>query len=105
MARELPKLVSRGPSSTENTDTDNQGLLLPPSPRTQNLHFGEKLYPAVYKHQPSKAAKITGMLLEMQKEEIEMILEHPDLLAEQVQEAVRILEEHRVREAEQQSLS
>ncbi|XP_010505212.1 PREDICTED: polyadenylate-binding protein 7-like isoform X1 [Camelina sativa] len=53
--------------------------------------IGEKLYPHVEKIKPQLAKKITGMLLEMDKPELLILLKSPEDLAGKVHEAVEVL--------------
>lgn len=55
--------------------------------------LGEKLYPAVAALQPELAKKITGMMLEMQNNELLNIVDNPELLKEKVAEAMTVLEQ------------
>ena len=56
--------------------------------------IGERLYPLIQAHQPQRAGKITGMLLEMDNGELLNLLESPDALKAKVNEAVQVLEQH-----------
>lgn len=83
---------------------DVEGLQAPPglatqalaaaSPRQQKVMLGERLYPLVAQLQPDRAAKITGMLLEMDNAEILLLIENPAALQTKVDEAVMVLGEH-----------
>jgi polyadenylate-binding protein len=57
----------------------------------QKQMLGEKLYPAVSRLQPDLAGKITGMMLEMDNNEVLMMLENEGMLRQKVDEAVRVL--------------
>merc|ERR1712228_657501 len=57
----------------------------------QKQMLGEKLYPAVSRLQPDLAGKITGMMLEMDNNEVLMMLESESQLRQKVDEAVRVL--------------
>ncbi|XP_071728275.1 polyadenylate-binding protein 7 [Rutidosis leptorrhynchoides] len=57
----------------------------------QKQMLGERLYPLVNQHEPDLAAKITGMLLEMENWELVLLLESPTALASRVEEAVQVL--------------
>merc|ERR1712127_687617 len=58
----------------------------------QKQMLGEKLFPAVSRHQPELAGKITGMMLEMDNSELLMLLESEHQLKGKVEEAMRVLE-------------
>lgn len=60
----------------------------------QKQMLGEKLYPQIAEQQPALAGKITGMLLEMENPDILHLLESPDALNEQVDEALKVLRNH-----------
>ena len=64
----------------------------PPSEQVQKQMIGEKLYPAIAKIQPELAAKITGMMLEMDNSELLILLESEQQMKNKVEEALRILE-------------
>lgn len=53
--------------------------------------LGESLYPQVDKLEHDHAAKVTGMLLEMDQTEILHLLESPDALKAKVAEAMTVL--------------
>ncbi|KAA8516633.1 hypothetical protein F0562_016861 [Nyssa sinensis] len=57
----------------------------------QKQILGERLYPLVQKNKPDLAAKITGMLLEMDNSELLLLLESPESLTAKVEEAVQVL--------------
>jgi len=61
------------------------------SPDQQRMILGEALYPLVEAKDAANAAKITGMLLEMDQSEVLHLVESPDALASKVQEAVAVL--------------
>ncbi|KAH6797642.1 binding protein 7 [Perilla frutescens var. hirtella] len=66
--------------------------MLSAAPPEQQKHIlGERLYPLVAHHQPDLAAKITGMLLEMDNSELLVLLDAPESLASKVEEAVQVL--------------
>jgi polyadenylate-binding protein len=56
--------------------------------------LGERLYPEVFKLDQAGAAKITGMLLEMDHSELIALLEDPALLRGKVEEAQQVLRAH-----------
>lgn len=53
--------------------------------------LGENLYPLVDQLQHEHAAKVTGMLLEMDQTEVLHLLESPDALKAKVAEAIEVL--------------
>ena len=63
------------------------------SPETQKSMIGELLYPMIESYEPSSAAKVTGMLLDMDNADLLHLLESPDLLSSKVTQAVQLLQE------------
>jgi polyadenylate-binding protein len=61
------------------------------SPEQQRTMLGENLYPLVEAVEPEAAAKVTGMLLEMDQTEVLHLLESPDALKAKVMEAMDVL--------------
>lgn len=57
----------------------------------QRTMLGESLYPLVDQLEHEMAAKVTGMLLEMDQTEVLHLLESPDALKAKVQEAMEVL--------------
>ncbi|RAL38823.1 unnamed protein product [Cuscuta campestris] len=57
----------------------------------QRTMLGENLYPLVEQLEPVQAAKVTGMLLEMDQTEVLHLLESPDALKAKVAEAMEVL--------------
>ena len=53
--------------------------------------LGENLYPLVEQLEPDNAAKVTGMLLEMDQTEVLHLLESPEALKAKVAEAMEVL--------------
>lgn len=53
--------------------------------------LGENLYPQVEQIEPEAAAKVTGMLLEMDQPEVLHLLESPEALKAKVAEAMEVL--------------
>ncbi|KAH1078540.1 hypothetical protein AAZX31_19G173800 [Glycine max] len=66
-------------------------LLAGAAPEQQKEILGEHLYMLVHKLKPTLAAKITGMLLEMDNGELLLLLESPESLSAKVEEAVQVL--------------
>lgn len=63
------------------------------SPSQQKVALGESLYPHVLRLQPKRAAKITGMLLEMPNADVQALLQNPASLEIKVEEAMTVLNE------------
>ncbi|KAL9248795.1 Polyadenylate-binding protein 4-like protein [Drosera capensis] len=61
------------------------------SPEKQRMMLGENLYPLVDSIEHENAAKVTGMLLEMDQTEVLHLLESPDALKAKVVEAMKVL--------------
>ncbi|XP_051132521.1 polyadenylate-binding protein 2-like [Andrographis paniculata] len=61
------------------------------SPNEQRTMLGENLYPLVEQLEPETAAKVTGMLLEMDQTEVLHLLESPEALKAKVAEAMEVL--------------
>jgi len=61
-------------------------------PEQQRMIIGEALYPLVESVEPTSAAKVTGMLLEMDQSEVLHLIESPDALQAKVAEAVAVLQ-------------
>lgn len=64
------------------------------TPQQQKQMLGERLYPLVQKRQYNSAGKITGMLLEMDNNELLLLLDSEEALASKVQEAEHVLQQH-----------
>ncbi|KAE8007998.1 hypothetical protein FH972_004548 [Carpinus fangiana] len=60
-------------------------------PEQQRTMLGENLYPLVEQLEPENAAKVTGMLLEMDQTEVLHLLESPEALKAKVAEAMEVL--------------
>ncbi|KAB8108102.1 hypothetical protein EE612_043449 [Oryza sativa] len=60
-------------------------------PDQQRLMLGESLYPLVDQLEHDQAAKVTGMLLEMDQTEVLHLIESPDALKAKVAEAMEVL--------------
>jgi polyadenylate-binding protein len=69
--------------------------------------LGENLYPLVDQLEHDQAAKVTGMLLEMDQTEVLHLLESPDALKAKVAEAMEVLRsaQHNNQSPEQQLAS
>jgi len=88
------------PAASTAVAPQNQQRIVDPSrlskmnPEQQKNYLGEKLYARITELEPDNAAKITGMLLEMDNAEIVNLLDSPPLLSNKVQEALQVLREH-----------
>jgi polyadenylate-binding protein len=69
-------------------------ILASMSVEQQKNVLGERLYTYISKKNPQEAAKVTGMLLEMDNAEILNLLDSPDLLDGKIQEALEVLSRH-----------
>jgi hypothetical protein len=69
---------------------DNNYLETKIIPRPRN--YGEELYAIVAKNYPLCAGKMTGMFLELDRAEIEEMLENPALMKERIDEASNLLD-------------
>lgn len=94
---QLNKVPGVSSSASNSVANGSQGseilssMLAAASPEQQKQILGERLYPLVKKQKPDLAAKITGMLLEMDNSELLLLLESPDSLIAKVEEAVQVL--------------
>ncbi|KAG2241296.1 hypothetical protein Bca52824_096720 [Brassica carinata] len=66
-------------------------LLASGSPVDRTRILGERLYQLVERQEPLHVAKVTGMLLEMDKSEILHLMESPETLKSKVSEASDVL--------------
>jgi len=64
------------------------------TPEEQKNALGERLYAKIVEINPNQAAKITGMLLEMETGEILNVLEDQRTLQAKVSEAITVLQQH-----------
>jgi len=70
---------------------DDQALAAADPAQQKNM-IGERLYPLIFVHEPSKAGKITGMLLEMDNAELLNLIESPEALSSKIDEALQVLQ-------------
>ncbi|GMH32430.1 hypothetical protein BSKO_00264 [Bryopsis sp. KO-2023] len=59
----------------------------------RKIMLGEKLYALIRMHNIDRAAKITGMLLELEQEDVVALLENPAMLKERVDDALKVLDQ------------
>merc|ERR1719446_1747367 len=86
-----PQMQAQQPQAQQGAPLSAAALAAAP-PGVQKQMLGEKLYPAISKHQPELAGKITGMMLEMDNSELLILLESEQQLRNKVDEAMRVLE-------------
>ena len=60
-------------------------------PGVQKQMLGDKLFPAIAKHQPELAGEFTGMMLGMDNSELLVLLESDLHLKDKVEEAMQVL--------------
>ncbi|XP_068653747.1 polyadenylate-binding protein 2-like isoform X2 [Aristolochia californica] len=72
------------------------------SPDQQRTMLGESLYPLVEQIEHDAAAKVTGMLLEMDQTEVLHLLESPEALKAKVAEAMEVLRNVALQQQQQQ---
>ncbi|ONK75716.1 uncharacterized protein A4U43_C03F19800 [Asparagus officinalis] len=80
------------PSNSQGGTEMLSSMLAAAAPQQQKQMLGERLFPLVQNLKPDLAAKITGMLLEMDNSELLLLLESPESLAAKVDEAIHVLE-------------
>ncbi|CAN1307460.1 Polyadenylate-binding protein 2 [Linum perenne] len=100
---EVPMTGAAGPGGMLSVPYDMAGLSQPipigalatalanATPEEQRTMLGENLYPLVDQLEPELAAKVTGMLLEMDQTEVLHLLESPEALKAKVAEAMDVL--------------
>jgi len=64
-------------------------------PPQQKQMLGEALYPKIHALQPELAGKITGMLLEMDNDELIFLINNDEALRDKVDEALKVYDEWR----------
>jgi polyadenylate-binding protein len=90
-----PKAMMYPPSQPQPAASPSLSTLLANmSVEQQKNVLGERLYAHISRAHSSEAAKITGMLLEMDNAEILHLLEAPAQLDEKVNEALEVLRQH-----------
>ncbi|KAL3536186.1 hypothetical protein ACH5RR_004647 [Cinchona calisaya] len=82
-----PVPILSGPEGSQMLSS----MLAAASPENRKQILGERLFPLVSQHKPGLAAKVMGMLLEMDNSELLLLLESPESLAAKVEEAVEVL--------------
>lgn len=65
------------------------------SKEDRKQHIGEKLYPVVSQFcDPNDAGKVTGMILELENDELIDLLQNSQQIKEKVNEALGVLKNH-----------
>ncbi|KAH8252804.1 hypothetical protein KR032_001909 [Drosophila birchii] len=82
----------------KNSEKLIASLLANAKPQEQKQILGERLYPLIERMHAALAGKITGMLLEIENSELLHMLEDQEALKAKVEEAVAVLQVHRVTE-------
>lgn len=62
--------------------------------KEKKQYLGEIIYPFVYAREPTTAAKITGMLLEIEDEELINYTKSPESLIRKIEEASNVLKRY-----------
>eukprot|EP00747_Dinoflagellata_sp_TGD_P169241 gnl/TRDRNA2_/TRDRNA2_197729_c0_seq1.p1 gnl/TRDRNA2_/TRDRNA2_197729_c0~~gnl/TRDRNA2_/TRDRNA2_197729_c0_seq1.p1 ORF type:complete len:673 (-),score=163.98 gnl/TRDRNA2_/TRDRNA2_197729_c0_seq1:82-2046(-) len=93
-AEPSPPGLKGGKGAKSGPDSGKGGNMPPPdmSPLNQRRFLGEKLFPLVSQRYPDTAGKLTGMLLEMEIQEIVGLLKHPSRLERALTEATALLQ-------------
>ncbi|XP_004494108.1 polyadenylate-binding protein 7 [Cicer arietinum] len=97
-------------SGGSNSGGSSQGtgvlhsMLANATPEQQKDILGEHLYMLVQKLKPNLAAKITGMLLEMDNAELLVLMESPESLSAKVEEAFQVLKNSKTKVSGQEVL-
>ncbi|KAJ1517612.1 hypothetical protein HMI55_006521 [Coelomomyces lativittatus] len=96
--------MHHGPPPPSSSQISSSPYDLPPTltpaalasadPQSQKRLLGEALFPRIYTLEPELAPKITGMLLEMDNNQILHLLDSPDDLNARVVEAARMIRQH-----------
>merc|ERR1719263_507583 len=83
----VPKAMQ--PMEAPLTATQLSGM----PPAVQKQMIGERLFRQISRYHPDTAAKLTGMMLEMDNSELLMLLESENRLRRQIEQAVEVLRE------------
>lgn len=95
-ARPLPPqaMAPQGLRGAGVDDSLSAAALADMAPDQQKNALGERLFARISTSQPEYAAKITGMLLEMDVTECLNLLESPEVLDSKIAEALAVLQAH-----------
>jgi polyadenylate-binding protein len=89
----FPNGRGAGGPSQASAGIDLSALTAQP-PQQQKQILGEALYPKIYEQQPELAGKITGMLLEMDNQELINLISDDGALKAKVHEALAVYDEY-----------
>lgn len=84
---------NQGVAQTVTPDTVTDSSIVSAGENNKDI-LGGQLYPLIFTYQPELAAKITGMLLELDNDEIKFLISSPDDLLNRIGEAVQLLSFH-----------
>ncbi|GAB1606363.1 E3 ubiquitin-protein ligase UBR5-like [Argonauta hians] len=93
-----------GGGSSSNNNNEQQQPSDNDSSSNYRRQLGERLYPKVRDLQPSMAAKITGMLLELSPAQLLLLLASEESLRQRVDEAMEIILSHNNRDMNPENL-
>ncbi|XP_057680354.1 embryonic polyadenylate-binding protein-like isoform X2 [Corythoichthys intestinalis] len=93
----VPAPVMEQPMHAQSTEPLTTSMLATAPLVDQKQLFGERLYPLIHALHPKLAGKITGMLLEIDNSELLHMLESSESLHSKVDEAIAVLQAHRVK--------
>lgn len=89
---QIPQQMRQGMPPQQNMNEPlSASVLASATEEEQNQILGQRLFPLIHSMEPDYAAKITGMLLEIEKGELIHLLESPESLREKVNEAMGVL--------------
>jgi polyadenylate-binding protein len=89
-----PMQSAPAPQAQQPQQTSLAQILSSMNPEQQKNVLGERLYNQILPKHPQEAAKLTGMLLEMDNGEIIGLLENTNALGNKINEALDVLRQH-----------
>jgi hypothetical protein len=84
---------SSGAAKTVTPDTVTDSSIVSTGENKKDI-LGAQLYPLIFAHQPELAAKITGMLLELDDDEIAFLISSSNDLLNRIREAFELLRDY-----------
>ncbi|KAF5358000.1 hypothetical protein D9756_001517 [Leucocoprinus leucothites] len=96
-----PRTATAAPAAAESPATITAEQLAAVSPMEQKQMLGEVIYMRIVATQPELAGKITGMLLEMDNNELLALLESEKAMTDKVSEALKVLQDYSTQEPQQ----